>query len=527
VVYYLPYFYYSQTNSRIEQKLDLQGLRIAQGAELDLVEDQCFDGTREELLDEVEKWAESSQGKCVFWLSGAAGMGKSTISRTVGRRLEDKSLLGGSFCFKHGETDRAIAERLFPTLAKQLAGRVPSLRREIQNAIEEDPSISDKAVVEQFKKLLLQPLQNVEVGKAVTLVIVIDALDECQSDVTKNKIKAILSVLPLAQTIKRIKLRFFLTSRPELVVRLGFKGLKGDDLQNLKLDDVPETPRDISIFLDRSFRDIRTDIGLTADWPGGQAMKLLLKKTVPLFISAATLCRFIHDAPDPEERLQDLLEDRSDYVSQMAATYLPILKQLLVGQSKSVIQKDVLPKFRQIVGSIILLETPLSTNGLSGLLGLAADKIQRRLNQLHSVLDVPGDHDIPVRLYHLSFRDFLLDEDTRDTEDSEKFWIDKAERHQTLTKRCLMIMDGQLVKNINARLIQQHPPSELQYACRYWTQHLAQSLDPTSALNDAYSILKVHFLHWMEAMSIMGLISEVVEAVNRLQSVSSVSSSST
>jgi hypothetical protein len=85
-------------------------------------------------------------------------------------------------------------------------------------------------------------------------------------------------------------------------------------------------------------------------------------------------------------------------------------------------------------------------------------------------------------------------------------------------------MDGQLDKSISPQLIQQHPPLELQYACRYWTQHLAQCLDPTSALNDAISVLKVHFLHWMEAMSIMGLISEVIEAVNRLQSVSSVSS---
>ncbi|KAJ0423845.1 WD40-repeat-containing domain protein [Aspergillus carlsbadensis] len=511
--------------NRIAWEIDSQRLKSAQEAEIDFSDDtlQCLDGTRGELLDYIKEWAESPQGECMFWLSGAAGTGKSTISRTISRRLKDEKLLGGSFCFKKGETDRANAKRLFPTLAKQLAARVPSLKPEIQRVILDEPSISDKAPLEQFNKLILEPFQNVQVGKEVTLVVVIDALDECQADLAQNSVKTILKILPRIQAIKWVKIRFFLTSRPELVVRLGFKELKGDDLRKLTLDDPWKTARDISIFLAHAFENIRSDYGFpeSMKWPVPKDMDTLLDKTVPLFISAATLCRFIHNAPNPKKRLEDLLADKTSYVSQMAATYLPILKQLLIGQSRQAIKDDVIPPFKLIVGSIILLATPLSINTISVLLGLEPDDIQMRLNQLHSVLNVPKDLDSAVRLFHLSFRDFLLDKETRDTGESEKFWIDEKEMHQTLTKRCLRIMDGQLVKDISPRLIQQHPPSELQYACRYWTQHLAQCLDPTSALNDAISVLKVHFLHWMEAMSIMGHISEVIEAVNRLQSLSS------
>ncbi|KAL2809542.1 WD40-repeat-containing domain protein [Aspergillus granulosus] len=517
-------------------KLDLQNLRIAAGARFDSYDNEhknCLDGTRSELLDQVEEWAKSPQGKCIFWLKGGAGTGKSTVSQTIARRFEDKKLLAGSFFFKQTEAERSDAKRLFPTLIHQLTERVPELKPEIQKVLDDDPYISEKALGEQFNRLILQPFLDVDLGEEVTLVAVIDALDECRSDATRDDIGAILQLLPQVQTSRQLHMKFFLTSRPELPVRHGFKEVKGVDLENLDLWEIPRplVSRDISIFLDYFFKNIRDDHEISMDWPGNAAMEVLLEKTVPLFISAATLCRFINEAPDPEERLQNLLADKSSYVSQMAATYLPILKQLLHGQGTQEIP-DLLQAFRNIVGAIVMLATPLSINALSGLLGLGAGNIKRRLNRLHSVLNVPEDCSLPVRLLHLSFRDFLLDEQTRKTEDSKKFWIDKAAVHQVLTEKCLMIMNQTLKRDIcevsdvgyqrsdiSPQTIEKYMPAELQYACRYWTQHLVQSQDPATALTNTYPILKAHFLHWIEAMSILGLIGEVIEATNRLQSV--------
>lgn len=516
-------------------------MKIAEGATYDSYENghnECLPETRIELLRHVADWAESPHGKYIYWLKGGAGIGKSTISRTIARQLNNKGLLAASFFFKRGEEDRNNAKRLFPTLAQQLAIAIPELEPEIQKAVEQDPYISGRVLAKQFNKLLLRPLVNLNLGRRVTLVVVIDALDECWSDMRNNDhdIKAILGFLPQVQESKSVQLRFFLTSRPELQIRLGFETVK-DNLQTYDLSSIPTSliSHDIAIFLEYAFSQIRKDHKLSVEWPGKKAVDDLLARTVPLFISAATLCRFIGDINwNPNERLQDILSVKATYVSKMASTYLPILNQLLIDQDKSEAQQLV-DDFKQIVGPIIMLATPLSVNALSELLGIHSTKIEKRLGQLHSVLAVPDDLDEPVRLLHLSFGNFLLDDSTKNADDNNRFWMDGKVIHKQLTDKCLAIMDGRLEKNIcklpddslqrsdiDTDYMKKCMPPELQYACRYWILHLIQSHDPANVADKAISFLKVHLLHWFEVMSIWGLISEAVEAIGRLQSATQV-----
>ncbi|KAL4899381.1 hypothetical protein BDW74DRAFT_163568 [Aspergillus multicolor] len=530
-----------RSTNRLEQKLDLRNLKIVEGAAYDSAENkhkECLPQTRSDLLRQVRDWAVSKQGKCIYWLSGGAGTGKSTISRTIARQLDDEGLLAGSFFFKRGEEGQDNAKGLFSTLAQHLAITIPELGPEIQKALEVDPYISGKVPAEQFRKLLLQPLINLDLGHTVTLVAVIDALDECQSDTNyddDHDIKILLRLLPRVQASKSVRLRFFLTSRPELPIRLGFQEVK-DNLESMDLHSIPtsEIAHDILIFLEYSLSRIRQNNDLPAGWPGRDAINNLLTKTVPLFISAATLCRFIGTTYDPQDCLRDILDDNSIYVSEMARTYVPVLSQLLVDQNKWAASR-LAQKFKDIIGPIIVLATPLSVNALSQLLGvkssITSDNIKSLLKRLHSVLIVPDDLDLPVRLQHLSFRDFLVDDITKDAEESKKFWIDGEATHQRLTNQCLALMEERLKQNIcmlsddclqrsdiDSDSINGNLPPELRYACRYWTQHLMQCRDPANEIKKAISFLEVHFLHWMEVMSILGLISEVIEAISRLQS---------
>lgn len=63
-------------------------------------EDMCLPDTRVELQRRIPAWAESLESECIFWLSGMAGTGKSTIARTMAKSFEDKGQLGASFFFK-------------------------------------------------------------------------------------------------------------------------------------------------------------------------------------------------------------------------------------------------------------------------------------------------------------------------------------------------------------------------------------------------------------------------------------------
>ncbi|KAF5855116.1 hypothetical protein ETB97_010035 [Aspergillus alliaceus] len=519
----------TRTTNLIDQKIDISRLQTAEGAAFDSYANrhgECLPGTRTDLLQEIEDWTKAPHGKPIYWLNGMAGTGKSTISRTIASRLKEQHLLGASFFFKRGEEDRGTAKRLFSTLVKDLVLNIPGMLPTVLKAIETDPRISEKALREQFEKLLLDPLLADQQGRheVTSKVIVIDALDECDRE---DDIELILRLLQQFPQSTSIRIRFFLTSRPDLPIRQSFERIAGM-YQDFILQDIPEPviEHDIALYFEDQFSRIRRERLLPSTWPGEATTKQLIERAVPLFIAAVTLCLFIGDTKwNPRRRLKEILEDRSLYVSRMDSTYTPVLKQILAGQSERETQQ-LLTEFKEIVGVVVVLATPLSINALSQLLDRELDDVKCRLDQLHSVLNVPDNFDAPIRLLHLSFRDFLLDPENS----KSQLWIDEKKVHQYLMTRCLRTMrrrlgknicclpsEGTLYRDIDRDSIRHYISPELRYACRYWATHLVQSYTPAKVLIDSFSFLEKHFLHWLEAMSILGFMSEVVMTIKDLE----------
>jgi hypothetical protein len=120
------------------------------------------------------------------------------------------------------------------------------------------------------------------------------------------------------------------------------------------------------------------------------------------------------------------------------------LDQLLIGQDE--IEKEKLTtEFREVVGVIVLLANPLSVVALGRLLHIPADGISYGLDLLHSVLSVPTNQAHPVRLLHLSFRDFLLDPQKRG---KSPFWVDERKTHNKIASKCLKLLSNYLKKDI-------------------------------------------------------------------------------
>ncbi len=527
------------------QKAVLKQLRVAEGATYDSHAEEhnptCLPTTRVELLHQISEWAHRPDAAAVFWLNGMAGTGKSTISRTVARTFAEIGSLGASFFFKRGEGDRGSLSKFFTTLTADLVVREPAIAPYVKNAIDTDPQITTKNAREQFDKLILQPLSAISTSarKSTPLVVVVDALDECDRE---DNVKLLIDLFSRAETLQCKRLKVFVTSRPELPIRPAFKAIKDkyQDLvyQDLVLHEMSEivVGRDISAFLEHELARIRDEYNksvsrdrhLASDWPGQSSIQSLVEMAVPLFIFAATVCRFLadHKFESPNEQLNEVLRFRTrSQESQLDATYLPVLNRLLDGEPAKK-QNKILRQFRDIIGPIVILASPLSTSALAQLLDIPKHTIDSGLDMLHSVLSIPPAAEAPVRLLHLSFRDFLVDSEKRET---NPFWINEQQAHEAMAANCLRILDslkqdlcsikapGTPRSAISPQKVSTSLSPELQYACLHWVYHIRQAGNHVADNEPAHSFLTCHFLHWIEALSLMGRALESLGLITTLQ----------
>jgi WD40 repeat protein len=501
---------------------------------------RCLHDTRIDLLNQVTAWAQDRDSKHMFWLSGMAGTGKSTIARTVAQSLANRGQLGASFFFKKGENERSNATRFFATIATDLIEQEPGMLEGVRQALIQDLDVSQKPLIEQFEKLVLEPLSNMSIQQArartLARVIVIDALDECELE---QDARAILRLLSRTKAIQPVPLRIFVTSRPELHIRLGFQEISKGTYQDLVLHEVPRSiiVHDIRLFLEHELGAIRKERGLASDWPTTDQILALVKLAVPLFIYAATVCRYIGTkGSNPIASLNKVLQYRKTNFSQLDLTYLPILNQLLAEQEEDE-QETWLQAFQELVGSIVVLESPLSVATLSSFLQIPKEEVKCRLDSLHSVLEIPDDQELPVRILHLSFREFLLDPHKQGT---NPFWVDSKSTHTILASRCLALMStlGALLQDMRNLSVPEDQKSEfdkrtaldslsldLRYACRYWVTHLEQSRHEIVDGDAVHLFLQKHLLHWAAAMGVMRESRKCVDSLNKLTGLAGVRSS--
>jgi hypothetical protein len=495
----------------------------------------CLPDTRIDLLRDIYNWADGQDSRCIFWLSGLAGTGKSTIARTVARRYFDQKRLGASFFFSRGGGEVGHASKLVTSITWQLANSIPSLSQYICDALTERRDIAVQSLRDQWQQLVLSPLLKLgEDGCESSYVLVIDALDECDNG---NDIWIILHLLAESRLLKTVRLRVFLTSRPEVPIRNGFTQMPDAEHQDFVLHNISPSivDHDISVYFEYNLKLIVQERCLDVCWPGEEVVRRLIQMAGGLFIWAATACRFIQEGLFADERVQTLLEGSASTTPEehLNELYTAVLKKS-IRPGYSIKEKETLYGMLQLIlGSIVVLLSPLSANSLQKLLNITKQKVDQMLKDFHVILDIPKFDIFPLRLHHPSFRDYLLNKDRCQDPD---LWVDEKQAHQRLTDRCIRLMSeclkqnmfgvdtpGMLVSDIERSRVERSLPSEVQYACVYWTQHLEKSGSQLCDNGQVHCFLQEHLLHWLEALGWMGKVSEGVYAITSLESLASVS----
>jgi NACHT domain len=465
-----------------------------------------------------------------------AGTGKSTVARTVARKYFERKRLGASFFFSRGGGDVSHAGKFFTSIAVQLANNAPCLQRYICDAIRDHGDIASQSLRDQWCQLLFRPLSKLDGNSSPSsFILVIDALDECDDD---SNVQMILQLLAEAWSLKTVRLRVFMTSRPEIPIRHGFYQIPQAGRNYFILHDVsPEiVDNDISVLLVHDLRLIAHELSMGADWPGEQVVRRLVQKACGLFIWAAIACRFIRAGPFAERRLHTLLEGSTIAFTpkmHLGEIYSTVLKTSVRPSYMEQEKQWLYSMLREILGTIVVLFSPLSAGALSRLLPVTQQDLDQTLKDLHAILDIPKDQTRPLRLHHPSFRDFLLNTDICG---DQNFRVDKKQAHRTLTASCIRLMSTSLrqdicgmgapsvlVTDIESSQVEHCLSSEVQYACLYWVQHLQKGGAQLYDNCHVHEFLQVYLLHWLETLSWMRKISEGILAITSLVSIALVS----
>jgi hypothetical protein len=502
-------------------------------------ESTCFADTRVDLLNAIYHWVDRPDERCIFWLNGLAGTGKSTIARTVARNYFDKRHLAASFFFSRGGGDVSHAGKFVTSIAVQLADNVPAIRQHIRDAVTERRGIVQQSLRDQWQQLILSPLSKLHGSTAYVLVV--DALDECDND---KDIRTIVQLLADAQLLKEVKLRVFLTSRPEVPIRHGLRNIPKAEHQHFVLHNISSSivEHDITLFLEDTLQSIGREHCQRAGWPGAEVILQLVQNACGLFIWAATACHFIREGKRfAAKRLDTILCNEHNAAAapekHLDQIYLTVLKHSISVDYADEEREEHCGMLRYVLGSIAVLFSPLPAWSLSKLLQVSSEDVDQTLEDLHAILNIPEDLAQPLRLHHPSFRDFLL---SKDRCSNGNFWVDEKITHENLASHCLKLMSartglrhdmcslskpGTLKREIEAETVASSLLPELQYACRYWVYHLERSQHKIIDGDTTHLFLQKHLLHWFEAMSLIRESSRCVHLLDSLQALVDVRSS--
>ncbi|KAH8988299.1 WD40 repeat-like protein [Lactarius hatsudake] len=490
----------------------------------------CMQGTRADLIETLTSFAVSEDAsKRLFFLSGIAGCGKSSVATSVANSLHLRGCLSGSFFFKRDKELRNTAN-LLHTIAYSIALRHEPYRNAILDVLKPRTymPIEDRRPLNQFNELFLRPLNMIRNKSSITashspsnqaiIAIVVDALNECDDPQSVSTYLA--KIVRLAPW-----LRVIVTSRPLDDVKPDLR--KAEYATHLDLFTV-EASEEILKVAQSHFAPPGPLHQLRSQVTEAE-IQALANKSLGLFIWIKTALSYIASLARDAAKLKEL----KSILSSSTATspekgvdelYLRILRSVA---GDSLHYRDAVKNF---LGSVYVTSRnrSLPCKGLHAFIPpsdpdipVTPEDVDDLRSKLSAVITVDPETEA-LRVCHSSFLDFV-ETQTR----SQEFWTKPEALDTMMAQRCFDIMKASLKFNIcgleSSRQrhdeipdLKRRIPRELQYSAVYWLEHLFRSGGSHDAkLQDAHEFLyHERLFYWLEVLSV---ISEVNAATKTLQ----------
>lgn len=450
-------------------------------------------------------------------------------------------LLGASFFFSRDQESRSKTGRVFFTLAYRLCFTFPQLRSRIAEALKDGSLLSSSSLRRHLRELILIPICLEAQSLSSPILVVIDALDECNSASGESSIVQFIDIL--ASEFEALDvvppLKIFVTSRPhEHLLRIFSRARVQDRTNMLHLRDIEASVQesDVRFFIRTRLRDLASEYGFIdniEDWPSDEDVSDVFNLSGGLFISAATLLRMMEimgegAAVDPRRAL-DRLRGSSPRAFGLDGTYREALKMAVRCHATTKARNEL----TLFLAFIVLSFDRLAAPDVNALLDIKSEQF---LPVLRSVIDVPTIGG-PLRALHSSFHDFMVDPERCFATSLNH--IDATLYHLKLAKICLRNLrilkrdlldlhelEGKFLTEIENAEVEDRIaliPKELCYAVKYWPMHVAccatdGSITDEELLALLETFVKSGIIHWVEALSYLGYLGQAMAALKVVMS---------
>ncbi|OKL62331.1 hypothetical protein UA08_02283 [Talaromyces atroroseus] len=476
--------------------------------------DDLVDDSYRWIMDTVEfknfiDW-EDRDAPNLLWITGQAGMGKTMllvgiIQELTKERLSNSDAPNISYFFCQGSSGElnsglGVLRSLLWLLLVQQPHLISHVREAYKTAGKK--TFTGAVAFEKLSGILKSALEDRELEP---IILVLDALDECDQADRPSLIRFLNTVLSSPKTKARVKWIISTRPLPEIQMDMNSAGRYLNSMLSLDNRDL-EGP--ISAFIDHKIQQLREkgheeeDLKMVSD--------RLRERSGNTFLWVWLVCKELMIS-----RVRAWSEILDSVPDKLAELYKYLLERINSFKLK-VDSEDC----KNVLAATTLAYQNLSLSELAVLASLPTEKDARQAVDLcGSFLTI---RDKTVYMIHQSAKEHLKDHF------EEIHGIDQDSGHLRIFQRCLTKLDTTLRRNIyqlsnigvlstDIQTPNPDPLCSVRYACRYWVHHLKNSGITMQDEKDVHKFLLKHFLHWLEALSLMKIIFECRPVIKMLQ----------
>ncbi|KAF3065738.1 putative ankyrin repeat protein [Trichoderma lentiforme] len=464
-------------------------------------------GTCEWLIrdsEEFKTW--QTNDRSLLWLHGKAGSGKSILSSSVIKHLQDQyvsepSIVVSYFYFSFSDPEKQKVDAMLASLTKQICSR-QTQGSQLMKRLQQYKLNGQRPDTETLEAVLIASASEFS-----NLYVVIDALDECPllNDQRGKLLKSLRRILSIAPN----NFHFFFTSRRETDIDDKIRpilSLKNkDEIDLLARQQIIN--RDINHYIDSQLNGVEYK-----SWPESvkeETRELLVKKADCMFqyvqLQLEAL-RNLSSEPEVREALRNLPTGLDATYNRALESIPPNFKERVIHSLKWLaLSKEVL--FVEELAEIFTIrphnnisfnekERPFSPTAIlkyfSGLIIAQEVDSSRRFQE--------GTQSTQIRLVHFSLKEYLISERIKQGP-GRAFSFIEDDAQFSVVRSCLAYLNhlnhwvaGQTTEYPHdGTVIKSYPLAT--YAARYWMAHLEEiprGSWSSDIERDAASALAVH-----------------------------------